>query len=138
MAEPLYAISIKQPWATLLITGRKQIEIRTWSTLRRGPVLIHAGRHADDRPEAWEPIMPDIRPLTRLTGGIIGRADLVECRTYADATAFASDTALHLNAPEWFVTGPMYGFVFAEMRVIPFKRLPGNLRFFTVDPEVIA
>ena len=37
------AITIKQPWASLIIEGIKDIENRTWPTKFRGRVLIHAG-----------------------------------------------------------------------------------------------
>ncbi len=36
------AISIKQPWASLIIEGVKDIENRTWKTSYRGTVLIHS------------------------------------------------------------------------------------------------
>ena len=48
---PSVAISIKQPWAALLVVGLKTVEVRTWPTRRRGPVFIHAGKLADERPE---------------------------------------------------------------------------------------
>lgn len=37
------AISIKQPWASLIAHGIKDIENRSWRTNYRGRVLIHAG-----------------------------------------------------------------------------------------------
>jgi hypothetical protein len=37
------AITIKQPWASLIVEGIKDIENRTWATKFRGRVLIHAG-----------------------------------------------------------------------------------------------
>lgn len=40
------AITIKQPWASLIVHGIKDIENRTWLTHFRGRVLIHAaGSH---------------------------------------------------------------------------------------------
>jgi hypothetical protein len=36
------AISIKQPWATLIACGFKTIELRTWCTTHRGPLLVCA------------------------------------------------------------------------------------------------
>ena len=50
------AMSVKQPWAALLVAGLKTIEVRTWSARQRGRVLIHAGKFADDRPEGWNMI----------------------------------------------------------------------------------
>ena len=37
------AITIKQPWASLIVDDLKDIENRTWKTKFRGRVLIHAG-----------------------------------------------------------------------------------------------
>ena len=51
--EELFALSVKQPWAALLVAGVKTVEVRTWPTARRGRVLIHAGKIPDDRPEGW-------------------------------------------------------------------------------------
>lgn len=38
------ALSITQPWATLIAQGHKRIETRSWSTNYRGPLVIHAGK----------------------------------------------------------------------------------------------
>ena len=37
------ALTIRQPYASLIIMGRKRIETRSWSTNYRGPLAIHAG-----------------------------------------------------------------------------------------------
>jgi len=39
------AITIIQPWATLIAIGAKHIETRSWSTNYRGPLAIHAGKN---------------------------------------------------------------------------------------------
>jgi hypothetical protein len=36
------ALSVMQPWATLIGLGAKRIETRSWSTSYRGPLAIHA------------------------------------------------------------------------------------------------
>ncbi len=36
------ALSLKQPWATLVAMGIKTIETRSWATDYRGPLFIHA------------------------------------------------------------------------------------------------
>jgi hypothetical protein len=36
------ALSIRQPWAWLIIAGIKDIENRRWATNHRGPILVHA------------------------------------------------------------------------------------------------
>lgn len=39
------AISIQQPWAELIISGRKTIELRTWKRTYRGQLWLHTGLH---------------------------------------------------------------------------------------------
>ena len=41
------ALSVRQPWATLIVCGRKRIETRTRPTRHRGPLLIHAAASTD-------------------------------------------------------------------------------------------
>lgn len=38
------AITISQPWASLIADGSKWVENRTWETSYRGPIAIHAGK----------------------------------------------------------------------------------------------
>jgi len=38
------AITLMQPWATLVAIGAKKIETRSWKTKHRGPLAIHAGK----------------------------------------------------------------------------------------------
>jgi hypothetical protein len=38
------ALTISQPWASMIANGRKWVENRTWESLYRGPLLIHAGK----------------------------------------------------------------------------------------------
>lgn len=41
------AITIKQPWATLIALGEKRFETRSWRTKHRGKMAIHAGKSID-------------------------------------------------------------------------------------------
>jgi len=43
IAQDWPAISVRQPWAELLIGGRKSIEIRSWAPEYRGRLWLHAG-----------------------------------------------------------------------------------------------
>jgi hypothetical protein len=38
------ALSLTEPWATLVITGEKENETRSWKTAHRGIVAIHAAK----------------------------------------------------------------------------------------------
>jgi hypothetical protein len=50
------AITVRQPYATLLCMGLKTIETRTSTTNYRGPLLIHASKSCPE-------IIPDFPPL---------------------------------------------------------------------------
>ncbi|MGG4452378.1 ASCH domain-containing protein [Brevibacillus porteri] len=41
------AITIHQPWATLIALGEKKFETRSWATKHRGPIAIHAAKKVD-------------------------------------------------------------------------------------------
>jgi activating signal cointegrator 1 len=43
MSEPIPALTIWQPWASLITIGVKPFETRSWPTRYRGPLAIHAG-----------------------------------------------------------------------------------------------
>ena len=69
------ALTIKQPYATLVARGIKNIENRTWYTSYRGPVYIHAGAAAYQT----EPLPVDLwlpAPELFTYGAIIGTATL--------------------------------------------------------------
>lgn len=40
-------LTLIQPWASLIVDGRKKIETRSWPTKHRGPMGIHAGAKVD-------------------------------------------------------------------------------------------
>ena len=42
-------LTIKQPYASLIASGIKQYEFRSWKTKYRGEVLIHAGKSVDTK-----------------------------------------------------------------------------------------
>jgi hypothetical protein len=130
-----YALSLKQPWAALMVHRYKSIEVRRWPTTRRGHILIHAARVPDSRPEAWKHVPKELMEAAHLLGGIIGEADLTGCVMYRTLEAFTKDQPRHLNEPEWFDGSVLYGFTFAKAAVLPFRKFPGWMRFFPVPEE---
>ena len=40
----MFALTLQQPWATLVALGINRIETRSWATAYRGHLLIHASR----------------------------------------------------------------------------------------------
>ncbi len=73
------AITIKQPFATLIAEGLKEYEFRTWKTSYRGEVLIHAGKGVDKK--AMERFK--YLNLEYPSGCIIAKATITDC-VYVD------------------------------------------------------
>jgi hypothetical protein len=69
------AITIRQPWAELIVRGEKDVENRSWRTRHRGPLLIHAGGRAY-RELFGAHGVPDDAQLS----AIIGVVEVVDCR----------------------------------------------------------
>ena len=69
-------LTIKQPWATLIMQGYKRFEFRSWQTKYRGDLLIHAGKGIDK--EAIKRLEKYL-PKELLTGKILGKVTLVDC-----------------------------------------------------------
>ena len=67
------ALTVRQPWASLIVEGRKDIENRSWPTSYRGRLLIHAGSQIDPQ-TGWR-----AEDLPR--GAIIGEVALVDVVT---------------------------------------------------------
>jgi len=114
------ALSIRQPWAWLIIMGYKDIENRSWPTTFRGVFLIHAAKKFDYT--GYNRLMSRMRisipePSKYQRGGIVGMAQIIDC-------------VKHHHSP-WF-SGP-YGFVLINARQLQFIPLQGSLGFFDVD-----
>ncbi len=68
-------LTIKEPWATLIIDGHKKYEFRSWKTNYRGKILIHAGLSLEK--EQLKKFKDYNLECSK--GMIIGEADLVDC-----------------------------------------------------------
>lgn len=55
----MHALSLLQPWASLVAIGAKRVETRSWGTKHRGPLLIHASLGK----EAMLELPPDLEEL---------------------------------------------------------------------------
>jgi hypothetical protein len=130
MATPtLPCISVRHPWAWLIVHGFKDIENRDWSTSFRGRILIYAGKklgkreHDADREFFAEehgielPAFEDM-PL----GGIVGSATVTDCVR---------------EHPSRWKMADCWGFVLKDQRVRPFVPLRGQLGIFRVPASVL-
>ena len=69
-------LTIKQPWATLIMQGNKRFEFRSWQTKYRGDILIHAGKGVDKKAmERLSKYLPKELPA----GKILGKVTIVDC-----------------------------------------------------------
>jgi len=79
-------LSVRQPWATLIVTGRKTVENRSWATSYRGRLWIHAGLRPDTSAFATRCAgEADIDPSQLDLGTIIGSIDLVNIHDTSDS-----------------------------------------------------
>lgn len=77
-------LTIKQPWATLIMQGNKRFEFRSWKTNFRGEFLIHAGKGIDkEAVERLKKYLPEELPL----GKILGKVKLTDCIAMNDDLA---------------------------------------------------
>ncbi len=129
----MLVLSVRQPWAWLIIHGGKDIENRNWTTNVRGRVLIHASKSTTKRewaeswdsvhricPDAWAKGVREIRPGTIALGGIIGSVEIVDCVNKSDSP--------------WFFG--RFGYVLRDPQPIPFFQCRGKLGFFQC-PEYV-
>ena len=68
-------LTVKQPWATLIVEGIKKYEFRSWKTKYRGEILIHAGLSEEkEEMEKFKSLNLDFSK-----GKIIGIVNIVDC-----------------------------------------------------------
>jgi hypothetical protein len=117
------ALSIRQPWAWLIVNGHKDIENRCWKTHFRGKIYVQAskGMTQDEYNQAFVIAgdhgidLPYPNDLER--GGIVGTVEIVDC--------------VDEHASPWFFGE--FGFVLKNANPLPFRPLKGALGFFNVE-----
>ncbi len=122
-------LSLKQPFAELLVSGRKRIELRRWNTRFRGEFLIHASLNI--YPEACRQFGVDPTRIAR--GAVIGKAVLYGVKEYDSVGEFVADEKLHLATYDAFGDS-RYGFQIKD--AVRFKKpIPakGSLNFFELQ-----
>lgn len=116
--EQVPALSIKQPWAWLIVNGYKDIENRNTLKNFRATFLIHAGMSFDTK--NWHNTSnPNFTPLLNKKsivhfGGIIGYAEIYDCVTESDS--------------KWFIG--KNGLLLRNAKPLPFTPCKGKLSFF--------
>ena len=118
MIIDMLTISVRQPFAWLIVNGYKDVENRSWKTDFRGTVFVHASMELHDATEAIIEYCLSVGielPDEVEIGSIIGCVDIVDCVTESDSP--------------WF-NGP-FGFVLENPRILSSPHpLKGRLGLF--------
>lgn len=123
------AITIKQPWASLIVSGLKDIENRTWKTNFRGRVLIHAGKTRERQFSIPKKLFADDNVYSVISekelpqGTIIGSVEIVDCVQ---------------NHPSLWAEKGVWNWVLANpvMFPEPITDVKGKLSFWDYDGEL--
>lgn len=116
-------LSLKQPFAELILQGRKTIELRKWNTHFRGEFLIHSSKNPNG--EAMKKFGFENLPC----GFILGKANLTDVKHYEDDEECNKDGNLHLASRGW----GDYGFILKDMKRIEPISAKGKLNFWDFD-----
>ena len=122
------ALSIRQPWAWLIVHGGKDVENRSWHTKLRGRFLVHAskGMTKDEYTEAADfarTLGITVPPADQLLrGGVIGSVVLVDSQDTSQSPWYMGQKALVLREP----------------LSLPFIRIKGQLGFFEIPNEQLV
>jgi hypothetical protein len=117
-------LSVRQPWASLIVDGQKDVENRIWPTSYRGRVLIHASQRVDDISHDEIEQRYGIRPpLILPSGGIVGITEIVNCVRISDS--------------RWHIPHH-WGFMLINSRPLPFVEWKGALSLRDAPPDLIV
>lgn len=121
------ALSFRQPWAELILQGRKTLDLRTYSRDYRGPLAIHASLEIERAVCLQHGFDPKALPI----GGVVGIVELVDI-TPLDEAGYAARRDEHLGGRSY--RAPMYGWALRDPQRLP-QMIPlrGQRNLFTVD-----
>lgn len=126
------ALSIRQPWAELILQGRKTIELRTWHTHYRGRIVIHAGQQCKE--EHCRAYGLDPQKLVR--GALVGTVEIVDIIAF-DEESYNAHAAEHLRLGGW--PGDLVGWRLANpLRFETPIPMSGRQGLFDVDDALVA
>ena len=123
-------LTLKQPWATLVAEGIKQIEFRSWKTNYRGKILIHAGTGIDK--EAMTKFK-DLN-LSYPSGCIIAETSIIDCIELDEQTN--KDIISQNNIAYGTKYRDGYAWILSNTRKINSdKIIKGKLGIWNIEPE---
>ena len=79
-------LTVRQPWASAIVRGLKDIENRTWPTNYRGELLIHAGsaKPSKELIATYERLYGAL-PEGMVYGAIVGKVTVTDCVADSDS-----------------------------------------------------
>jgi hypothetical protein len=98
------ALSVRQPWAELILRGSKTIECRTRPTFVRERIWIYAAEGRARRDTLSTITIPDHAALPR--GVLVGSVELVACRRLRSSDAAAACMPIDFEGFAWLVVHP--------------------------------
>lgn len=116
-------LSLKQPFAELILQGKKKIEVRKWNTKFRGKFFIHSSKNPDKK------AMRKFGFKDLLCGFIVGEAELIDVRNYKDDKEFKNDNHLHLATRDF----GNFGFILKSIKRLKPIPVKGNLGFWNLE-----
>jgi hypothetical protein len=121
---PIKALTVRQPWAELILRGRKRFELRTWRTKYRGPLVVHAAHKVD----AVQARQLGLNPEKLITSAFVGCAILSDVRPYT-----REDARLLRKRRAGFGWSPhLFSWVLKKPRRISPVKAKGQLSLFKV------
>ena len=125
-------LSVCQPFAELIIQGKKTIELRKWNTKFRGEFLVHAAKNILEEDCKRMKFLPS----TLTTGAIIGKVNLVDVKKYDSDKELYTDKKKHHSTSDNIKN--KYGFILEKPKKlrVPIPHL-GKLNFFEFQPDEI-
>lgn len=139
------AISLWQPWGSLIAQGWKTIETRHWATAYRGPIAIHAAKRWTREQiffvrRCWELGIPT--PVVMPLGVIVATAHLEAIRPTDDLRVDLANTAVLRRSRELYLGdfGPgRYGWLLRHVRQVhPHLPFVGRQGLFDVPDELLT
>lgn len=103
------ALGIKQPWAELILRGKKTIEVRSRSTNVRGTIYLYTSKKSATETYALKAIQEhELNSLEFPLGLIVGSVEIVECRqtTPQDAVQSCLSCQELENRYAWILKNP--------------------------------
>lgn len=133
MERIMKALSIRQPWAWLIVNGVKDVENRSWPLPGKfigKRVLIHAGKHFD--PEEIVDIFDSARAegMLRKGGHVTPRDIQSQCGGIVGSCIFSG--CVRDSSSPWAMPGE-YHWLIESPAVQGFKPMRGMLGFFNVE-----